>query len=698
MKQFALLAVLLFSSAGVTAQAPAGYYDMADLSSAQSLRDSLHEIIDDHTRYPYTSATTDTWDVLEIADESRENTDKIISLYRNASFTKRGGGNDFYNREHTWPKSYGFPDNGPDLNYPYTDMHHLFLADTDYNFYRSNKPYDNCGPGCVEETTEPNDERGGLGGAYPGDSNWTDGLYTQGRWETWLGRRGDVARALMYMDVRYAGGVHGLTGAFEPDLVLTDDRNLMDQSNTGDNEAFGYMGLLSVLLQWHQQDPVDLIEFQHHEAVASFQGNRNPFIDHPEWVTCVFEGMCKTSALSCDPDYVTTNESAVVVAATGVDDTVNLQCALDEATEFGFPVVRLNASTYYIAGILVEGFKGTLEGVTKVSSVIEILDGSIDCAAMENSGLTSSTIKFVGGEPRVRFVTIRAGQACQGDTRLQDILHFTGKSSLATDCSNDVIFGAVDRVIIENRDARPTGAASAILVSAEGNQLGGCQDTLLGTFKLNRSDIKNFSTGLHTTMKSGAQLDVNFNNFEGNSEAIRLQDTNQNTTITNNKITGDDADTSGSKGVVILTQAAQAPRASRVVINKNEFAISSATGAPAYAVEGTQPGSVANISAVISNNTFKLSGAKTRGVSLLDISNAYVSVNQFSGDAEIAVFVGGSTQVSGWTITANRGLESFNTAASDIFLDQTSGFCIVGESQGATVEDLGSENSVLTQF
>ena len=52
------------------------------------------------------------------------------------------------------------------------------------------------------------------------------------------------------------------------------------------------MGLLSVLLQWQKEDPVDLIEFQHHEAVASFQGNRNPFIDHPEWAECVFEGVC----------------------------------------------------------------------------------------------------------------------------------------------------------------------------------------------------------------------------------------------------------------------------------------------------------------------------------------------------------------------------------------------------------------------
>ena len=276
-----------------TNRAEADQYDSVDNSSAQAMRDSLHEIIDDHTRFPYTSAATDTWDVLEIADEDQDKPDNIITIYRNATFLKLHGGNDFYNREHTWPKSYGFPNNGPSPNYPYTDMHHLFLSDVDYNFNRSNKPYDNCDSGCLENATVANNDRGGVGVGYPGDSNWTDGDFTNGRWETWSGRRGDVARALMYMDVRYEGGTHGLSGFPEPDLILTDNRNLMDQSNTGENEAVGYMGLLSVLLQWHKEDPVDLVEIQHHETVASFQGNRNPFIDHPEWAACVFENVCQ---------------------------------------------------------------------------------------------------------------------------------------------------------------------------------------------------------------------------------------------------------------------------------------------------------------------------------------------------------------------------------------------------------------------
>ena len=50
------------------------------------MRDSLHEVIDDHTRFPYTSATTDTWDVLEIADEDQDKPGNIITIYSNSSF------------------------------------------------------------------------------------------------------------------------------------------------------------------------------------------------------------------------------------------------------------------------------------------------------------------------------------------------------------------------------------------------------------------------------------------------------------------------------------------------------------------------------------------------------------------------------------------------------------------------------------
>ncbi|MFH1419816.1 MAG: endonuclease [Planctomycetota bacterium] len=270
---------------------PPGYYDSVDTTSGAALRATLHEVIDDHTRFPYTSSSTDTWNILEAAQQDPSDSGSIIDVYRNRSFTKIGGGVGPYDREHSWPKSYGFPDDSSG-NYPYTDCYQLFLCDSGYNGSRSNKPFRSCSAACTEKPTDLNNGQGGGSGSYPGNSNWTSGSYTQGTWETWIGRRGDIARGQFYLDVRYEGGNHGITGAWEPNLILTDNEALIDASNTGNNEHVAYMGMLSVLLQWHLEDPVDDWERNRNDVVSNYQGNRNPFIDHPEWVECIFNNDC----------------------------------------------------------------------------------------------------------------------------------------------------------------------------------------------------------------------------------------------------------------------------------------------------------------------------------------------------------------------------------------------------------------------
>ncbi len=283
------------ASAGAVRAGPVpGYYDSVNASNAEVLRASLHAVIDDHQRFPYTSNATDTWDILEQADENSGNTAEILDVYLNASFPKFGGGGGGYNREHTWPSSYGFPTDGSQ-NYPYSDCHHLFLSDESYNSSRSNKLYEQCDGSCAERVTVANGGVGGGSGVYPGQSNWT----TTGIWETWAERQGDVARALFYMDVRYAGGTHGGTAASEPDLILTDDETLV--ATTGTNASVAYMGLLSTLLIWHTADPVDAREQWRNDVIDDYQGNRNPFIDHPDWVACLFEDVCGGGGVPAAP-------------------------------------------------------------------------------------------------------------------------------------------------------------------------------------------------------------------------------------------------------------------------------------------------------------------------------------------------------------------------------------------------------------
>jgi endonuclease I len=277
---------LLVLAPVAAAQIPSGYYDTVDTSSPGALRATLHAVIDDHVRYPYTSSGTDTWDILRLAQEDPSNSSRILDVYKNASYSK-GSGSTVYNREHTWPHSYGFQGNTGSS--PYTDCHQLWLCDSQYNSGRDNDPFGVCNASCNEWTTHSNGGMGGGSGSYPGNSNWQSGSGTSAVWQVWSGRRGDVARSLLYMDVRYEGGQHS-NGSHEPDLVLTDSTGLIF---TGNTTGTAYMGRLSTLLAWHAADPPDQFERDRNDVVHSFQENRNPFVDHPEWVDCIWGGVCQ---------------------------------------------------------------------------------------------------------------------------------------------------------------------------------------------------------------------------------------------------------------------------------------------------------------------------------------------------------------------------------------------------------------------
>lgn len=421
-------------------------------------------------------------------------------------------------------------------------------------------------------------------------------------------------------------------------------------------------------------------------------------------------------SVGCDDSYVQLDNNALVinVATTGVDDTANIQCALDAATSDGYPVVRLGAGTYFISGLMAENFKGTLEGKTKTSTIIEVPDRSVDCyLGMEFVGLTSAVIKFVKGEPRIRFLTIRVDRPCSSTGAIDSILHFTGASAQSDNCDNDVIFGVADRIVLEKTEnpIGPSWVKTGILVSAEGNQLGGCKDTLLGTFKLNRSTISNIATGIKTTMKSGAQVDINFNEFFSNTSltsslttnhSIWLQDTNQNTTITSNHFSGESrpGDPYGYvyRAIFVDTNSMDAPTTTRVVIHNNQFNVKSVPEAYAMAILLQQTGRIANISSVVTNNEFKLSGNRTFGVWGYDTSNMHVSANRFTGEGYAAIGFSGVSPVAGCTVTANTGLATFNTGSgADVRLDSNTSECIVGPGQGATFQDDGTDNTVLPQ-
>lgn len=299
----------------VASDSLAGYYAQVNTSSPEQLRCSLNHTISGHTKYPYTASSTDTWDILNLADEDPVDTGKILDVYKNASYTKITGGTGVYNREHTWPRSLGL--GSTDTPGPATDTHMLHLTDTDYNSARLSRIYDNCASSCTELVTLSNH---GIGGTGPASSNFVSGGDgNSGLFEVWDEMKGNMARAAFYMAIRYEGD-NG-----EPDLELTDQASLITGSPSGGKL---YMGLLSTLIEWHEFDPPNARELERNEIVFSFQGNRNPFVDHPEWGTLQLlqSNQPETCTLNTgnlppevlDDTYAATEDQSLNVAAPGV--------------------------------------------------------------------------------------------------------------------------------------------------------------------------------------------------------------------------------------------------------------------------------------------------------------------------------------------------------------------------------------------
>jgi endonuclease I len=431
------LALVLVATPLAAAQAPTGYYSSVDASSAASLRSTLHAVVDDHQRFPYTSSSTDTWDILELAEQDPANASRILSLYRNATFPKQGGGNSLYNREHVWPTSLGFPSDDSQ-NYPYTDCHALRLVDPSYNSARSNKPFRYCDPGCEEWTTDVNDGAGGGSGSYPGQSSWTSGFGDTGTWEAWAGRRGDVARVILYLDVRYEGGQHGVTGVNEPDLIVTNDQGLISASNTGQNESVAYMGILDVLLEWHASDPVDARELARNDVVYSFQGNRNPFIDHPEWVDVLWGnggGGGPTGAQPWINEFHYDNggsdvgEFVEIAGPAGLDLSGYRVLAYNGSNGADYDAISLSGTLPDLGnciGALAFDFPGLQNGSPDALALVDAVDNLIEFLSYEGT-LVATT------GPAFGQTSVDVGVAEDGLTAIGEALARTGTGQTAAD-------------------------------------------------------------------------------------------------------------------------------------------------------------------------------------------------------------------------------------------------------------------------
>lgn len=232
---------------------PAGYYSTAT-GTGTTLKSQLHNIIDGHTVYSYNALRS----LLQITDAVPGQPGFMDVVYDtpHVNVAAITGGSipgwdsaATWNREHTWPRSRGVGSSGPDNS----DMHQL-------------RP----------SLTQTNSDRGSFsfGGAF-GSLNGNYGLLNDGGTVWYPGDEdaGRMARQMFYMAVRYDGSDSS-----------TSDLELSNSSSPGTNQ----LGKLNRLLEWHYAAPVDDFERLRNDRIFSYQNNRSPFIDRPEYVWSVF--------------------------------------------------------------------------------------------------------------------------------------------------------------------------------------------------------------------------------------------------------------------------------------------------------------------------------------------------------------------------------------------------------------------------
>ena len=228
---------------------PEDYYNSIGGLADNELRQAIQDVVADPETVR-TQTYADAIDILKSADQSPENSNEVWLLYTEQSrpkidFQNLGGSNiGKWNREHTYPRSRGgfyeleedevadgmnifIETNADSLRHGISDAHGLRAADGPENSSRGNQDY----------------------GEYSGPTGNLGSF------------KGDVARAVLFMAVRYN------------DLEVVNG----DPENT----TVGQLGDLQTLLEWHRNDPPDDFEMNRNNIVYTWQRNRNPFIDRP---------------------------------------------------------------------------------------------------------------------------------------------------------------------------------------------------------------------------------------------------------------------------------------------------------------------------------------------------------------------------------------------------------------------------------
>ena len=235
---------LILLAVAVFAAAQGNYYDAVLDLNGQELYNALQGLISTNTYSNYIGARTFLFQELDNHDGF------VTCIYTGVEFdvgyNYTGSSNP--NTEHTYCQSWF---SSPQSTIKKADVHHLFPCTSNVNSARRNYPVSNVNHHAKASI-----------------------YFTYTSWQSYRGMsptgytvfepadetKGDIARALLYFHTRYGDGL----------LIQNVD-------------------MLPVLIQWHYFDPPTQTEVERNNAVQGFQTNRNPFVDHPEFVARIWD-------------------------------------------------------------------------------------------------------------------------------------------------------------------------------------------------------------------------------------------------------------------------------------------------------------------------------------------------------------------------------------------------------------------------
>ena len=335
MKKLYLVLVLIIAAVALNAQ-PQGYYNGTEGLTGNALKTKLHSIIKSDNQVSYSGL----WSAYEQTDKKPNG--KVWDIYSDRpggtppyqfNFGSDQCGNysgegDCYNREHLWAQSWTSNDATEK-----TDLHHVYPTDGYVNNRRGNYAF-----GEVNSASWTSQNGGKLGSCMTTGFNGTV-------FEPIDEYKGDIARALMYVSVRY----------------YQEDGSWSTSDMT--NKSVIKDWAMTMLLRWHEEDPVDDKEINRNNAVYNIQRNRNPFVDYPNFANKIW-----------DPYWsVDENEYTVLVNVwpTPATSTVNIKGENLEAVymynAIGQLVLSLDVSNDEQSSIDVSGFNSGIYFMNVIS-------------------------------------------------------------------------------------------------------------------------------------------------------------------------------------------------------------------------------------------------------------------------------------------------------------------------------------------